>query len=148
MWERVVTDQAYNDIVTGTWMAIITAPRPTPPPEVQQRMLEDVLEEVRRNVETIRARGGEVVFVRAPSAGPFREIELKAVPREKTWDAMLERADAIGVHFEDHPELQGYEIPEWSHLRASETDEFTANLIAILRREMQARGTMRPEIAP
>lgn len=148
MWERVATDPAYNQVVTGTWKAIITAPREMPPPEVRQKMLEEAIEEVRSNVETIRARGGEVVFVRAPSSGPFRDVERKGLPRERFWDAMLDRADAIGVHFEDHPELQGLEIPEWSHLRATETDAFTTNLIEILRREMLARGSMRQEIAP
>lgn len=148
MWSRVELDPEYRTMAQETWRAMLTAPRELPPPEEAQRMLEAVFEEVTRHVETIRARGGEVVFVRAPSSGLFREIEAKAFPRERFWDELLRRTGAIGVHFEDHPGLQDVEIPEWSHIRAADTDRFTTELIRILRQEMRARGTMRPELAP
>lgn len=69
--------------------------------------------------DRIRARGGDVVFLCGPSAGPWRELERNATPREKFWDALLENTDAGGVHFEDHTALGELETPEWSHLSAS-----------------------------
>ena len=111
-------------------------------------MLDALLDDVAADVETIRARGGEVVFVRAPSAGPFREIEKQAFPRERTWEPLLRRTGAVGIHFEDHADLQDVEIPEWSHIRARDTDRFTRALVGHLRAALAERGTPRKELTP
>nr|MBA2431736.1 hypothetical protein [Chthoniobacterales bacterium] len=52
-----------------------------------------------------------------------------------TWDVLLARAGAPGIHFEDHAELQGYWHPEWSHLSGAEADRFTESLVGILKRD-------------
>ena len=149
MWERVPLDPAYRKICQDTWLAILGAKRPPPPPpEEAKKMLDALLDDVAADVRKIRERGGEVVFVRAPSAGPFREIEKKAFPREHGWDLLLERTDAVGIHFEDHVDLQDVEIPEWSHLRARDTGRFTRALLDHLRTALAERGTPRKELTP
>ncbi len=60
-------------------------------------------------------------------------------PRATTWYELLKRTNTPGIHFEDHPELQGYESPEWSHLSASEANRFTAALMPIVQREVEAQ---------
>jgi len=52
---------------------------------------------------------------------------------------LLKRTNTPGIHFEDHPELQGYELPEWSHLSASEANRFTAALMPIVQQEFEAQ---------
>jgi hypothetical protein len=148
MWSRVEHDEAYREIVRGTWLAILNAPRDMPPPEVLQKGFEAMLEQVEADVRTIRERGGEVVFLRAPSTGPFREIENAAFPRDKNWDVLLDRAGAVGVHFEDHADLRDVTVPEWSHIRAGDTDRFTRALIAHLRAALAERGAPREELGP
>ncbi len=148
MWSKVELDPDYREIVRNTWLAILNAPRETPPPAVLAEMLDATLDEVAADVRTIRERGGEVVFVRMPSTGPFREIENAAFPRATHWDELLRRADAAGVHFEDHGDLREVEVPEWSHIRAGDTDRFTRALIAHLRDALAARGTPREELGP
>ena len=56
----------------------------------------------------LRARGVPVVFVRLPSDGAYYDFEQKYFPRDKTWDLLLSKTGAPGIHFEDHPQLQGY----------------------------------------
>jgi hypothetical protein len=148
MWSKVELDHDYREIVRNTWLAILNAPREMPPPEVMAEMLDATLDEVAADVRAIRERGGEVVFVRMPSTGPFREIESAAFAREAHWDELLRRADAAGVHFEDHADLQDVEVPEWSHIRAGDTDRFTRALIGHLRDALAARGTPREELEP
>ncbi|UCF68515.1 MAG: hypothetical protein JSV80_04255 [Acidobacteriota bacterium] len=148
LWSRVEQDEAYREIVCNTWLAILNAPREMPTPEVAKKMFEELLDEVDANVRKIRERGGEVVFVRAPSSGPFREVENKAFPREKTWDVLLQHTGAVGVHFEDYGDLSDVQTPEWSHIRAGETERFTRALIAHLREALAARGASRPELSP
>jgi hypothetical protein len=147
MWNKVELHPGYREVARGTWLTFLNAPRPAPPPpEVMQQQADALLAEVAADVRAIRARGGDVVFVRAPSIGPFREAELKAFPRERAWDPLLARAEAAGVHFEDYPDLQDVELPEWSHIRAGETDRFTRALVRHLRAALAARGTPRPEL--
>jgi hypothetical protein len=148
MWTKLEVDPAYREIARNTWLTFLKAPRPDPPPpeEEMRKQMDALLDAVADDVRAIRARGGEVVFVRAPSAGPFRDAERQGFPRERTWDPLLARTDAAGVHFEDHPDLQDVELPEWSHIRAGDTDRFTRALIRHLRAALAARGTPRPEV--
>ena len=44
-----------------------------------------------------------------------------------------------GIHFEDYPELQGYELPEWSHLAAGEKTRFTEALCGIIARTRRSQ---------
>jgi len=40
-----------------------------------------------------------------------------------------------GIHFEDYPELQGFDLPEWSHLAYADAKRFTSALHAIIVRD-------------
>jgi hypothetical protein len=39
---------------------------------------------------------------------------------------------APGIHFEDHPQLAGFDCPEWSHLTSADAVQFTATLMPLL----------------
>jgi len=147
MWNKVSDNPDYREVTRGIWLAFLNAPRPAPPPpEVQERHISSLLAEVTADVQAIRARGGDVVFVRAPSSGPFREAETKGFPRELLWDRLLAATGAVGVHFEDHADLQDFELPEWSHIRADQTDRFTRALLRHLRDAQEAGGRARAEL--
>ena len=51
-----------------------------------------------------------------PRRAPTTNASRSTVPREQTWDRLLRETGAFGIHFEDYPEMQGLELPEWSHL--------------------------------
>jgi len=147
MWERVELDPEYLEIARATWLTgLNTPPPPMPPPEEMAKLMDAMYEQVAGDVRTIRARGGDVIFVRCPSIGPFRQFEMKVFPRSQTWDVLLQRADAAGIYFEDYPDLQDVEIPEWSHISSGDAPRFTRALIGHMREAMRARGTPRPEL--
>ena len=50
-----------------------------------------------------------------------------------TWDRLLRETGAPGVHFEDHAELQGFDCPEWSHLNAEDSVEFSRRLVRVMK---------------
>ena len=89
-------------------------------------------------VAKLRARGVPVVFVRPPSNGEYYLYEQRVFPRAETWDLMLKRTGAAGIHFDDYPQLQGYYLPEWSHIAASDANRFTAALTPLVQREFKA----------
>jgi hypothetical protein len=94
--------------------------------------LERIFKSVKTDVGKIRARGGQVVFIREPSSGPYLEVENKVYPRVKFWDRLLKETNATGIHFADYPETAAYNCPEWSHLTPKDASSYTQALISIL----------------
>jgi hypothetical protein len=115
---------------TGIWSSLIMGTK-TPP--ISGDALQAVLDEVRVNVDKIRARGGRVVFVRTPSTGPMGEGEKMAYPRDKYWDQLLAYTKAPGIHFSDYPETASLICPEWSHLSPKDAIRYTHHLVKVLR---------------
>ena len=77
-------------------------------------------------VAAIRARGGEVVFVRPPSDIHLRVNEEAQVPKAKGWDTLLRNTRAVGVHNDDLPsQVRRLIMPEWSHLNRACATVFT-----------------------
>ena len=72
-----------------------------------------------------RARGGEVVFVRPPSAPELRVNEEAQVPKARGWNHLLSNTKSAGIHVDDLPAAQGLSLPEWSHLNRKCATVFT-----------------------
>jgi hypothetical protein len=136
MWSKVESDAEYRALVRGRWASMFGEPLPKmETPEKAKRVIDEQIKRAADAVATLRQRGVQVLFLRPPSVGPFYAFEQRVLPRASTWDALLQQTGAPGIHFEDYPELQGYESPEWSHLSASEANRFTAVLVPIIQRE-------------
>jgi hypothetical protein len=148
LWTKLDDDPTYAALAQDIWRDFLYLEPDLPPEEELRRQFETMLEEVGTDVEAIRAAGGEVVFVRMPSNDEFREVENKVFPRERVWQPIVDAADAVGVHFEDYPQLQGMTLPEWSHMSSRDTDGFTRALVSIIRNELAARGVERQELTP
>ncbi len=146
MWDKVENDPEYRTLAREIWRGLLFG-RPPPPPEVALKLREKTLERATTAVAKLRARGVEVLFLRPPSSGIWAEVETKAFARADTWDVLLARTGAPGLHFEDHPELQGLELPEWSHLSRRDAERFTEALLTIFERDgiWAAPGTGRVE---
>ena len=80
-------------------------------------------------VKKIQARGGKVVFVRFPVTGELKKHEDKMTPRVGPWNRLLKESGAPGIYFEDFPELASFDCPEWSHLSAPDSVEFSRRLV-------------------
>ena len=58
-----------------------------------------------------------------------------SLPCAENWDVLIEKSGTLGIHWQDHEELQGYWLPEWSHLSGSEADRYTKALYHVIERE-------------
>ena len=128
MWSRMERDRDLQQEVQNIWLPLFQLG-----PPLGGEPLAALIDSVRRDVEKIRARGGEVVFIRYPSTGRLYEIETVRWPREAYWDRLIEETGAHGIHFEDHEALRGFNCPEWSHLTRVDAVTFTRNLVPIIR---------------
>jgi hypothetical protein len=99
-------------------------------------MIMKVVETTRRDVNRLRARGGDVVFVRPPSNGPIRKNENLRAPRAEVWDTLIRGTGTIGIHFEDYPAMTGLQLPEWSHLSHDSALLFTDAYASVIKEKM------------
>lgn len=133
MWRKVEEDRQYQDLAKRIW-----AQEFVPPDESKKeegaRTVDEQIRRAEAVVEKLRKRGVEVTFVLHPVDGEFAAFELGQLPRAITWDRLLQRTQASGVHFQDYPELQGLNLPEWSHLAAADAKVYTERLYGILER--------------
>lgn len=102
-------------------------------PPISGPPLDSILNLVKLDVDKIKAKGGDVFFVRTPSSGGFLEKELMGFPREKYWDRILATTGCKGIYFKDYPQIDHYVCPEESHLSPSDAIDFTTKFIDILR---------------
>jgi hypothetical protein len=136
MWEKLERDPRLLKHATMAWEDGMDER-----PPVTDAAIDSMLAANKAAVNRIRSRGGEVVYVRWPSGGRYVPHEQRIAPRERTWEPLLRETNAIGIHFEDYPELQGYELPEWSHLARREVPRFTRALVPIIRDRLCERGS-------
>jgi len=130
---RFVKEPALQKKVQGIWTAFAKMDREKPPVGKQ---LDSLLFVVKTDVDKIKARGGQVLFVRTPSSGPYLAAEKKAFPRNQYWEKILEVTNCPGIHFEDYDATSHFVCPEWSHLSPEEAKVWTKNLV----QAMQEKG--------
>jgi hypothetical protein len=146
MWHKVEHDADYQALARRIWAQDFAQPLPgMETPESKQATIDGQIAKAAAAIATLRGRGVGVLFLRAPSDGEYYAFEQRELPRAISWDLLLERTGSPGIHFEDYPELQGYELPEWSHLSASEASRFTAALVPLIEREFWGDGARPPQ---
>lgn len=111
LWDRVEYDPAWRARTRWAWKGFKEKFPFTP------ELIAKGHARAKAAVNAIRARGGDVVFVRPPSAPQLRVNEEAQVPKAKGWDQLLANTRSVGIHADDLPAaVQGLTIPEWSHL--------------------------------
>jgi hypothetical protein len=109
MWSEIETDPYLRTHARHAWN-LFKGP-PLPP-----FLVRNVIARSAEAVQRIRSRGGDVIFIRPPSAPELRSVEDARLPKAKGWDALLAGTHAPGIHSDDLPAAQNLTIPEWSHL--------------------------------
>lgn len=136
--------------VSTGWIPLFSLPPPPTfiPLEAFQQMMGRALEQrfvdTQRAIAKIQARGGNVVFLRLPVTGPLVEREEKLAPEAATWGRLVRENQVPSIHFAEHKELNAFECPEWSHLSAADSVEFTRRLVPHLRAALQPRPAPGP----
>ena len=128
--------------VRDGWLPLFTPP---PPPSYvpkeaflagMGKAIEARFADAAAAVKKIRARGGKVVFVRFPVTGELKKHEDRMTPRVGPWNRLLRESGAPGIYFEDYPELASFSCPEWSHLSAPDSVEFSKRLVPHLQKAL------------
>jgi hypothetical protein len=135
LWSKLETDPGYRNLARSIWAEDFEGPATPQEKAENQRALETQIARASAAIERLRARGVPVLFVRHPSGGDYLAFEDREFPRRTTWDVLLAGTHAPGVHFQDYPELQGYDLPEWSHMTRRSAERYTEALYRIIARD-------------
>jgi hypothetical protein len=148
LWSKVSTDPEYRALARSIWHEDLQPSPDDPTPEEARKTEREQIARAAAVVAKLRAHGAKVLFARLPSSGEYLAYENRHFPRGRTWDALLAATGAPGIHFEDYPELQGYDLPEWSHMTRAEAERFTKALYAIIVRDFwKPEGAAAPPAA-
>ena len=144
MWEKCAEPGSeLAKRIQQIWLPLFSIPPPPsyiPKDIFMAKMKEGIQKrfaDVTAAVEKLRARGGKIVFVRFPHTGGLKELEDKITPRQQSWDPLLQMTKAPGIYYSDFPELSGFNCPEWSHLTAGDSVEFSKRLVPHLRQALK-----------
>lgn len=132
MMDKFLVDTNLQNMVKGNWDFFRKMNKEPP---ASGAKLDSILTTVKTNCDKIKNRGGEIIFVRTPSSGPYLAGEKKGFPRLQYWDKLLSITNCPGIHFEDYPAIDHFQCPEFSHLNHSDAIIFTKNIIIILEKE-------------
>jgi hypothetical protein len=97
---------------------------PSPPP--RETIIDDA-RAIEPIVQSLRSRGGDVVFLRAPSSGQLWAHEKDVCPK-RDWDRFAQFSHALCIHFQDVPEMRTLLCPDDSHLDHRDSPVFTRAL--------------------
>jgi hypothetical protein len=125
-----LADTSLQGQVQRIWLLLMGMAKNAPRPAVDP--VPEIMQDAVAAVDSIRARGGDVVFIRTPSVGPMFMIESHAFPRAKYWDPLLAATHSNGIYFLDHPETAHFVCPEWSHLKPADAIAYTKALVPLL----------------
>jgi len=142
LWPRIETDARLRERARAVWMPGASR-RPPPTAEVIARTRAATKVAVAR----IRARGGDVIFVRPPSSPELRTSEDAWMPRALGWDPLIATARVEGIHFDDFSSMQGLDIPEFSHLSRACARVFTDAYVRVIA-ERLPRVALRADAPP
>jgi hypothetical protein len=143
MIEECARPGKLQSTIQQIWMPLFTPPPPPTyiPTEAFGKQMKQAVEQrfcdVAAAVQKLRARGGRIVFVHFPHSGDLKKLEDRETPRAGIWDRLLRDTGAPGIYYEDYAELRGFNCPEWSHLSAGDSVEFSKRLIPHLRTALQ-----------
>jgi hypothetical protein len=129
MDDRFVKDSNLQKKVQHIWLEFEKNFPITPP---TGNTLDSFFSAVKTDVDKIKARGGDVIFVRTPSSNYYWEAEQKLFPKKLYWDKLLSFTGCNGIHFTDYEPVAHFICPEWSHLSPQQAIVWTTNLVRIL----------------
>jgi hypothetical protein len=119
IWRRLEHDQGMIEHTRNVWHQLFL------PDPLDDETIQALFVRTKIAVDKIRARGGDVVFVRPPSSPELRAAEDKHLPKAKGWDALLAYTRTNGIHIDDLPDAQNLTLPEESHLSRACATVFT-----------------------
>jgi len=126
LWDRLEHDDYLRRQAQTIWTEFFSGP------PVKADKVARISASTKADIDRIRSRGGEVVWIRPPSSGQLLNIEKIRYPRGRVWDKLMNDTGSFGLYFEDDPAMQQLSCPDWSHLSRTSAVAFTDAYVRVL----------------
>ena len=126
LWDRLEHDDYLRRQAQTIWTEFFSGP------PVKADKIARISASTKADIDRIRSRGGEVVWIRPPSSGQLLNIEKVRYPRGRVWDKLMNDTGSFGLYFEDDPAMQQLSCPDWSHLSRASAIAFTDAYVRVL----------------
>lgn len=134
-WQKAHPSVDVADRLVDLWTREVeTRGRP-----LSSRELDRLIDNLKRYSAAIKARGGDVLFLRMVSSGSVYNAERTRFPRDRYWNRLATGLSPHAFHFADEPDLRDFECYDGSHLRAGDAVHFTDTLASLIQRTGVAR---------
>ncbi|MCB0382171.1 MAG: hypothetical protein KDD05_02360 [Psychroserpens sp.] len=128
MSDKTARDTTFARTVKNVWQAILEGNDRVPEKEqTTAYFVEDA--------KKFKAKGGNLILLRCPSSGMFKDLEAKHLSRDDFWEELVKATEAKSYHYADYDQFKNLECPEWSHLSAEDADFFTRELVKIMKKD-------------
>jgi len=124
MINRVVVDSAFANTIIKVWQFF---GKTAPPPDKKSTMTFFL-----KDAKKFKNRGGNLILIRCPSSGFYKNVESKFLARKDFWDDLVTQSQAKSYHYQDYETLKHFECPEMSHLSKPDANKFTEALVKIM----------------
>ena len=124
MLEKTSVDTSFANLIKKFWKS-----GGTDTPRLQK---EETMSFFLKDAKKFKERGGNLILLRCPSTGYYKDREAKYISRVEFWDELVEQADVKSYHYNDYEALRNFDCPEWSHLSAKDAKTFTTEIVKIL----------------
>ncbi len=135
------TVQANRQCNFNPWKQEHFPPPPSPPFSKSPKLSNterEIIAEVKGYIDTLRQRGGDVIFKYIPSSGKQREMEERYYPRDPYWYTLLSETNTRGIHSDDEPTLASFQPhADDSHLDFDDAESFSRNLGQVIKTRME-----------
>ena len=127
MFPRLTNNPYYQKEITDQWDKVI----PTLPDYSDQVEKEaaSIITELSKLINTFKARGGKIIFIRHKAEEGWLKHEKRMMPRDKVWDKFIKTVDCPGYHFEEYEFMSKYYLPDWSHMNAEDAKTYTKDMV-------------------
>jgi hypothetical protein len=94
--------------------------------------LREDIKQIDTNVQRLKNRGGNVVFLRLPSSGVRWHLEEEFHAKHANWDRLVAMTSAVCIHFRDVADMRRFRCPDECHLDYRDSIALTRILVRVL----------------
>jgi len=122
----MISDSSFAKSIQDIWNSFLPY---IPEYEVVKDQMPEIFEYYLTLINTFKARGGKIIFVRHKAEEPWNKATKKLLPRDKVWDVFIKKVDCPSYHFEDYEFMSKYTLPDWSHMYVDDAKIYTKDLV-------------------
>lgn len=127
-----------NDQVLRFWLSFGVDTENPMPEEDKRKMVSASVDYFAEPIEKLRARGGDIMFIRMPSSGDYLREDVLNNHDNDIFVPTMAGLDVPSINTMAYPELSTeLEIPEWSHLSRKSQDDFSRRIPTYIDNELK-----------